>query len=260
MPTANKIELFARNNNLRQGWLSMGNQLGENYMTCKNIVYCHDCQKHIEVGMKRFKSKVNPNKDVCENCMDIKSNKYVVSDFFQLENCTDEDILHEYLKCNNCHIEPIYGPRFKCKTCPDVDMCETCFDERMLNVNLKSNAKTKSKKEKKPDGKAVNELVKSKKISCEDHDFDCIELPLLANGLAAHNDYKCVYCYMRPIIGACFICADCPHFSICQNCYFTRSHDSDKMKIRGHNPQTHHIELIVEPRQHIRKYVKCQGC
>jgi mRNA (2'-O-methyladenosine-N6-)-methyltransferase len=31
MPTANKIELFARNNNLRPGWLSLGNQLGENY-------------------------------------------------------------------------------------------------------------------------------------------------------------------------------------------------------------------------------------
>ena len=25
MPTANKIELFARNNNLREGWLSLGN-------------------------------------------------------------------------------------------------------------------------------------------------------------------------------------------------------------------------------------------
>ena len=28
MPGAKKIELFARNNNLRPGWLSLGNQLG----------------------------------------------------------------------------------------------------------------------------------------------------------------------------------------------------------------------------------------
>ena len=29
MPGAKKIELFARNNNLRSGWFSLGNQLGE---------------------------------------------------------------------------------------------------------------------------------------------------------------------------------------------------------------------------------------
>lgn len=95
---------------------------------------------------------------------------------------------------------------------------------------------------------------------CEDHVFECIELPLLANGLAAHNDYKCVSCYMRPIIGACFVCADCPHFSMCQNCYFTRSSEAESFKVRGHNIQTHQIEMIVEPRQQIRKYVKCHGC
>ena len=43
MPTANKIELFARNNNLREGWLSLGNQLGENYVNLKAEVYCQKC-------------------------------------------------------------------------------------------------------------------------------------------------------------------------------------------------------------------------
>jgi len=85
-----------------------------------------------------------------------------------------------------------------------------------------------------------------------------IELPLLANGLSAHNDYKCVSCYMRPIIGGCFVCADCVHFSMCQNCYFTRSVE-EQAKVRGHNA-SHRIELIVEPRQQIKKYVKCHGC
>ena len=65
---------------------------------------------------------------------------------------------------------------------------------------------------------------------------------------------------MRPIIGACFICADCSHFSLCQNCYFTRSQEFDKIKARGHDHETHRIELIVEPRQKIRKFVKCHGC
>ena len=29
MPGSKKVEVFARNNNLREGWLSLGNQLGE---------------------------------------------------------------------------------------------------------------------------------------------------------------------------------------------------------------------------------------
>jgi len=31
MPGAKKVEIFARNNNLRHGWFSIGNQLGETY-------------------------------------------------------------------------------------------------------------------------------------------------------------------------------------------------------------------------------------
>jgi len=87
---------------------------------------------------------------------------------------------------------------------------------------------------------------------CEDHEFNCIELPLLANGLAAHNDHKCVSCFMRPIIGACFVCADCDHFSLCQNCFFTdKSSDLTSIKVRGHQNKPHRIEMIVEPRMEI---------
>lgn len=168
----------------------------------------------------------------------------------------DEDILHEYLKCDSCSCEPICGPRFKSKVDDDIDICEQCFDARLLKINLKAQKPTGKKKDSNAD--LMNGQLD--KIYCEDHEFECIEIPILANGLAAHNDYKCVSCYMRPIIGACFICADCNHFSICQNCYFTRSSDLEKLNVRGHNHQTHRIELIVEPRQQIRKYVKCHGC
>jgi N6-adenosine-specific RNA methylase IME4 len=61
MPSANKIELFARNNNLREGWLSLGNQLGPNYIEWKNTVYCDICKDEIELGVKRFKSKTKAN-------------------------------------------------------------------------------------------------------------------------------------------------------------------------------------------------------
>jgi hypothetical protein len=127
MPTANKIELFARNNNLREGWLSLGNQLGPNYLDSTTVITCDKCKNQITT--KRFKSKLIANLDFCEPCFGKKS----LSDFFVLENNQDEDILHEYLRCNGCHAEPIAGPRFKCKTCPDTDICEQCFDARLLN-------------------------------------------------------------------------------------------------------------------------------
>jgi N6-adenosine-specific RNA methylase IME4 len=44
MPTANKIELFARNNNLRPGWFSLGNQLGEKYLKDAMTIYCKNCK------------------------------------------------------------------------------------------------------------------------------------------------------------------------------------------------------------------------
>ena len=40
LPTANKIELFARNNNLHEGWLSLGNQLGLNYLDQDKTIIC----------------------------------------------------------------------------------------------------------------------------------------------------------------------------------------------------------------------------
>ena len=132
MPTANKIELFARNNNLREGWLSLGNQLGENYINHKLTVNCDKCKNEIELGQKRYKSKVKANTDICGSCFKGDS-----SHFYVLENSVDEDILHEYLKCDICSCEPICGPRFKCKTCDDVDVCEQCFDTRLLKLNLK---------------------------------------------------------------------------------------------------------------------------
>ena len=58
-------------------------------------------------------------------------------DFYLIEHATDEDILHEYHKCNNCGVEPIWGNRFKCATCEDVDLCEQCFDLRLLKLNIK---------------------------------------------------------------------------------------------------------------------------
>ena len=232
LPGAKKIELFARNNNLRPGWLSLGNQLGENYVAWKNVISCDGCGQELVAGRRRYKSKVQANFDLCEGC--FKQSGSQPEGFYLIENATEDDILHEYHKCNGCSAEPIWGIRFKCSTCEDVDLCELCFDSRLRALN---------------EGKG--------QVQCHEHAFECVELPLLADGLAAHSAYKCVSCYMKPIIGACFLCADCPHFSLCQNCYFTTPYHL--LKVRGHAPE-HRIEVAVEPREATKRAVKCNGC
>lgn len=73
IPGAKKIELFARNNNLRPGWVSLGNQLGENYLGWKNIINCDNCNKEVTVGNKRYKSKFQANYDLCRGCFESLS-------------------------------------------------------------------------------------------------------------------------------------------------------------------------------------------
>ena len=101
--------------------------------------------------------------------------------FYVIENATEDDILHEYHQCNICGAEPIWGIRFKCSECEDVDLCELCFDSRLKKLNIKAQQGAIGSNE--IDGSALE----VGKILCESHAFDCVELPLLANGLAAHN-------------------------------------------------------------------------
>jgi mRNA (2'-O-methyladenosine-N6-)-methyltransferase len=65
LPGSKKIELFARNNNLKKGWLSLGNQLGENYERWNNNINCDICDRNISTGHRRYKSKIKANYDIC---------------------------------------------------------------------------------------------------------------------------------------------------------------------------------------------------
>jgi len=161
MPGAKKIELFARNHNLRPGWFSLGNQLGEEFDKWYNSIGCNSCNNSILIGIKRYKAKYQPNYDLCENC--FKNLNLNIEEFFEMNNKVDEDVLHHYHSCKKCLAEPIWGTRFTCLDCENYDLCEGCFDS-----NLQSG-------------------VKFHDIH---HNFHPIEVPFLANGLPSHCDKK----------------------------------------------------------------------
>lgn len=53
VPGGRKVEVFARNHNIRRGWLSLGNQLGEYFDWHHDLVSCDTCEKVIAIGSKR---------------------------------------------------------------------------------------------------------------------------------------------------------------------------------------------------------------
>ncbi len=53
-PGSRKIEIFARNHNIRPGWLSLGNQLGEYYDWTHDMISCDNCHRPIDSGNTRY--------------------------------------------------------------------------------------------------------------------------------------------------------------------------------------------------------------
>lgn len=68
-PSTKKIEVYARNNNLRFGWFSLGNQLGESYDKWLLMLHCDKCHCALKPNTVRYKAKRRANYDLCERCM-----------------------------------------------------------------------------------------------------------------------------------------------------------------------------------------------
>ena len=164
MPGSKKIELFARNHNLRPGWFSLGNQLGDlkDKEKSKSIA-CNECNKQIKVGIKRYKAKRQADYNICEKCFGEKG--LSISNFFEIRNETDEIMIHQYHSCARCNSEPIWGTRFACIECDNYDLCETCYDSHL-------------------------QASETEKFHNFSHEFTFYETPLPADGLPTHPDYK----------------------------------------------------------------------
>lgn len=163
MPGSKKVELFARNHNLRPGWFSLGNQLGDLHDSWFNELVCNECQEKIKIGVKRYKGKKQANYDICEKCFKEKEAK--PDDFFEMDNAIGEDVLHQYHQCAKCNSEPIWGTRFACKECENYDLCEACFD---LHLQATDN----------------------EKFHDNSHEFAIFEVPIQADMLPTHPDVK----------------------------------------------------------------------
>lgn len=162
MPGAKKVELFAKNHNLRHGWFSLGNQLGDEFGRWFNTIGCNHCNQTIPIGVRRYKARYQPNYDLCETCFQtlVELDK---DDFFIMNNNVTEDVLHYYHECSHCHSEPIWGTRFTCLDCENFDLCEACFD-----LNLQSDVRFHDIR----------------------HNIHALEIPIQAYGLPSHADKK----------------------------------------------------------------------
>lgn len=182
----------------------------------RNELHCDQCRKHIHPGKRRWKAKKVSNFDICEKCITdvLKDRVEAKEDYYELENPDEAEVLHHYHRCDSCGVEPIWGTRFKCLVCENIDLCENCLDQ-----------------------------VVESRTGCAAHAFQPIELPVVGHGLPVHVGKRCIWCLQKPILGPCFICADCTHLVLCQNCFFNAS--EDYIKVKGHEA-SHRIEMMTQ--------------
>ena len=212
-PGSRRVELFARNHNIRRGWLSLGNQLGPHYNWSHDDITCDECGHTIPICHLRYKHRTIANRDLCKACLS-RSGETVAS-YFELQNRLDEQTFHDYYECNGCGANPLWGIRFTCDECPDFDLCESCHDQRVVPEELKT-------------------------THTQIHTFTAIETPEVAGGLAVHR-HRCLGCNTFPIVGCRFKCSECSgNLSLCQKCFFA------KKTPRSHL-DTHDVQMITEP-------------
>jgi hypothetical protein len=102
MPESKKIEIFARNHNIREGWFSVGNQIGEVFEKWKARMHCDACQSQVRHEEIRYKSRKVSNYDICAKCLPkIAKTGENKNEYFEITNL-EEEILHNFIKCDNC--------------------------------------------------------------------------------------------------------------------------------------------------------------
>jgi len=200
MPGATKVELFGCNLNIRPGWLTIGNELGEFFDWDCDWITCDGCARLIQLNETRYKARYQPNLDLCQRCLHERN--LSKDDFFCLYNHLNKMQFHQYITCNECNCSPLWGLRFCCLDCPSYDLCEGCYDKD-LQWNGQSHKQV--------------------------HRFLLVEVPEQAKGLMIHRK-RCAGCETHPILGYCFTCESCDDLQLCQQCFFKQNFPSPHRK------------------------------
>lgn len=231
-PGAQKVELFARNHNIRKDWLSLGNELGEQFTAWRNEVRCDTCGGTMQVGERRFKSRSSADCDLCHACIELALTAGATArdDWFEMANMVDEPVYHEYFECDRCGVSPIWGTRFHGPD--DEDLCEQCVDDTLAQQQCGS-----------------AEDASQAPLA----DWAAFETPRAAGELPVHRNVRCQACLQCPIIGYRFACAVCHNMSLCQKCFFGAKQP------RAHTAE-HDVEIIVDPQAGRHTYIRCDGC
>lgn len=116
IPGARKIELFARNHNLRKGWFSLGNQLGEDFIKGRRYkdLSCQigSCQRKIGLTEKRYKSFDSRKLNACHSCATQAKIQRSQTSFIELASIDEsEELLHPNIECDGCG-KGLHGVRF----------------------------------------------------------------------------------------------------------------------------------------------------
>lgn len=114
--------------------------MGPFYEWDHDWITCDGCAQLIGLNKLRYKSRFQPNLDLCQNCLINK--KENPDSFFKLKNNMNEMVFHEFITCKNyknqnkckfiyflllgdgCSCSPLWGLRFACCECISYSLCE----------------------------------------------------------------------------------------------------------------------------------------
>lgn len=255
MPGCKKVEVFAKNNNLKTGWLSMGNEIGERFLD-PYIISCFGCG---EVLFKERYKNMTSGKNYCEKCKNRDKS------LIKLEINNN---VHSYHNCKTCK-KTIIGIRFQCLNCDFCNICEgngkiECFDKRETCVDHKF---VTHSFEYSGHALQINELKKCIKckqcpilgpcIVCSDcnsltlcifylgqgcffnfkfTEYDLIpghdskhRLEMISHNSRVFKHSKCNSCGRTPLTSPKYHCNQCFNFELCEYCYIVK----DRIEVKN---------------------------
>jgi mRNA (2'-O-methyladenosine-N6-)-methyltransferase len=289
MPGSKKLEIFARNNNLRKGWFSIGNQLGEEFHQWSNHVNCDQCNKPISLGLKRYKSKVKPNFDLCQKCFkkgepvslllpdeSEQSRIQEEADDEYYQNKQEDQMVtkkrnkslkkynyrpyssRDFFILNNLVSETVLHKYYSCNVChmnPIWGLRFTCLE--CPNYDLCEGCYDQHLKKSTGEEIKQTSLTKHEPSHPKNHQFHVEEMQKLSLGFQTHLGEKCASCYKKPIIGVCYKCSTCSNLSLCQKCFFKDKNLEVKNR-KSHKPD-HSWEFFIKPQKKGSKTI-CSWC